>query len=299
MRFDGRVALITGAGRGIGREYALMLAARGACVVVNDLGVAMSGDGADSSAPADDVVTAICSAGGSAAANYDSVAEPDGVERMVAQAVDTFGRIDILINNAGIVRFRPFTESTSEGLRQVLNVHVMGTTMTCRAVWPHFIRRGYGRVVNTVSGGIFGSPMLTEYTAAKGAIFAFTRSLAAECTEPGIRVNAIAPGAATRMLLDADIPQDIKERSIQDMPAALIAPGAAFLAHESCELSGETLSLQGGHVRRISLAENVGIFDRELTAETIRDRLPEILDEATAAHWGDTFSITRARMSES
>ena len=286
-------------GRGIGREYALLLAARGAAVVVNDLGLGtMSGEGGDSRGPADSVVREIVANGGRAVASYDSVTSEHGVRQLMDLALDAFGQIDVVINNAGIVRFRPFTQATEDVLKNIFEVHVVGSMLTARTVWPHFLERGYGRIINTTSGGIFGAPMLTEYTAAKGAVFAMTRSLAAEAARTPIRVNCVGPGAATRMMLEAEMPPEAKERALATLPPALIAPAVVYLAHESCTLNGETLSLQGGHVRRIGLTENDGIFDLELTPEIVRDRLSEILDEKTSRHWADTYSQSQARAEE-
>ncbi len=296
MRFDGRVAIVTGAGRGIGREYALLLASRGAAVVVNDLGGTRAGGDETSTAPADEVVQAITDAGGQAVANYDSVATASGAEGLAEFALESFGHVDVLINNAGIVRWVPFDQTSDEVLQAHLDVHLFGAWRMCQALWPHFVSRDYGRIINTTAGATFGTPLMTAYTAAKGAVFAFSRTLATECGERNIRVNLVAPGAATRMMLEADMPQDVKDWAIDEDPPALVAPAAAFLAHESCSLNGETLSLIGGHVRRIGLTENEGIFDKGLTPEVIREQLPTILDETSAEHWPDTYTQSRVRM---
>jgi NAD(P)-dependent dehydrogenase (short-subunit alcohol dehydrogenase family) len=176
IRFDGKVAVITGAGRGIGRAYAALLSERGAAVVVNDLGCSSFGVGAG--IVADEVVEAIRSRGGKAVANYAAVDSEAGAGSIVRAALDAFGRIDILINNAGIQHPKPFPELTLDVYRKVMDVHFLGTVMVTQATWPHLVKQGYGRVINTVSTTIYGLPHWTAYAAAKGALFAFTRTLA-------------------------------------------------------------------------------------------------------------------------
>lgn len=296
MRFDGRVVVVTGAGRGIGREYALALAARGAQVVVNDLGSSMLGEGSSTS-PADDVVAEISSRGGTAVASHDSVATEDGSSNIIRIALDQFGRVDALINNAGVIRMVPFTEVTADSLRKHLEVHMIGTMLMCKAVWQPMTEAGYGRIVNTVTGGLFGLPQLCEYGPAKGAVFAFTRSLALEGGTLGIGVNAIAPQGATRMLDASTLAPELKERLEVIMRPALVAPGALFLAHEECHLRGETLAVSGGKVCRIGLTENAGIRYEDLTPEIIRDHLDEVLDETSARHWVSSAAKYEERVS--
>jgi NAD(P)-dependent dehydrogenase (short-subunit alcohol dehydrogenase family) len=284
LRFDGQAVVVTGAGRGMGREYALLFAERGAKVVVNDLGSSMLGDGSESS-PADEVVDTIVARGGIAVANYESIATSEGSKAVVDAAIENFGRIDALVNNAGIMRMVPFPEATAESLMKHFEVHVLGTFLMCKAAWPYMADAGYGRIVNTVTGGLFGLSGLTEYGPAKGAIFAFTRSVALEAAAHGIGVNAIAPQGATRMLGASKLSPELRERLAVLMRPALVAPGAVFLAHEKCLLNGETLAVSGGKVCRIGLTENEGIFDENLTPEMILDRIGEVLDESTALHW--------------
>jgi hypothetical protein len=299
LSYANRVVVVTGAGRGLGREYALAFAGRGAAVVVNDLGTTLAGDGAATSQPADEVVAEIRKSGGRAVANYGSVGTPDGARSVVAAALEEFGQIDTLVNNAGILNMKPFAEVTVEGLQRHLAVHVLGSFLTCKAAWPHMVARQYGRIVNTVSGGIFGLPGLAEYGPAKGGVFAFTRSLALEALEHGIRVNAIAPQGSTRMLQASGLSPELRAQLDQKMKTALVSPGPLYLGHESCAINGETLAVSGGKVCRIALCYNDGFSDANLTPEMIRDRIDEVLDESTAHIWTSATSRYEARVRES
>ena len=289
LNYRDRVVVITGAGRGIGREYALRFAERGAAVVVNDLGSSLTGD-VDSAAPADEVVEEIRHNGGRAVASHDSVASEAGAQRVIGLALSEFGRLDTLVNNAGILQMLPFAEMTAAGLQRHLDVHVMGTAMMCKAAWPHMVERGYGRIVTTVSGGMFGLPGLTEYGPAKGGVFAFTRSLALEAEPHGIRVNAIAPQAATRMLRASALSPELRAQLEDIMKVSLVAPGALYLGHEACALNGETLAVSGGKVCRIGLTYNDGFSDPALTPEMIAERLDEVLDQSSARLWTSATS---------
>jgi NAD(P)-dependent dehydrogenase (short-subunit alcohol dehydrogenase family) len=299
LSYVNRVVVVTGAGRGLGREYALAFAARGAAVVVNDLGTTLDGDGAATSQPADEVVAEIAKSGGRAVANYSSVGTPDGAQGVIDTALKEFGQLDTLVNNAGILNMKPFAEVTLEGLQRHLAVHVLGSFLVCKAAWPHMLARKYGRIVNTVSGGIFGLPGLAEYGPAKGGVFAFTRSLALEALEHGIRVNAIAPQASTRMLQASGLSPELRAQLDKKMKTALVAPGPLYLGHESCSINGETLAVSGGKVCRIGLTYNEGFSDPNLTPEMIRDRMDEVLDDSTARIWTSATSRYEARAQES
>src|SRR5438552_1541577 len=258
LRFDGRVVIVTGAGRGIGRSHALLLGSKGARVVVADVGAGIEGAGASRS-PADEVVADIRSNGGEAVACYASVADEAGATSIVDTAIDAFGRLDAVVNNAGIHDPGRFESLTADQFRRMLDVHFFGTLLVVKAAWPHFVAAGYGRIVNTVSEAMLGGiPELTSYGAAKGAIFGLTRNLATEGLAHGIRTNAIAPRAHTRMSESSSdslsemlsIPRQDMEAIKASMPAELCAPAAVFLAHESCPLNGEVLQVGMGGVAR-------------------------------------------------
>jgi len=251
-RFDGRVAVLTGAGRGIGRAYALLLAARGAGVVVNDLGGSTDGVGEDRG-PAAAVVADIVAAGGTAVAEGSDVATPAGAEALVGLALERFGRVDVVVNNAGIVRWAGFPEADAENLERHLAVHVGGSFNTTRAAWPHMVERGYGRVVMTTSTGMFGLPTNTSYATAKAAVVGLTRSLTTAGAPHGIKVNLIAPAAVTRL---AGRPEDAPDEG--PMAPHLVAPMVAYLAHEDCPVSGEAYAAGAGRFARIFLASTPG-----------------------------------------
>ncbi|MCS5683372.1 MAG: SDR family NAD(P)-dependent oxidoreductase [Acidimicrobiales bacterium] len=288
LRFDDRVALVTGAGGGLGREHALLLASRGAAVMVNDLGSPTMGGQDHDPSPAQAVVEEISAAGGVAIANSDSVASREGAESMVASALEEFGRLDILINNAGIIRNRTFLNIGEYEFEPVLDVHVKGCFFVTRPAYEHMKTVGYGRIINTSSGsGLFGSFGQTAYSAAKAAIYGFTRTLAIEGSRYGVHVNAIAPGALTRMTGDvlgddgamAEMTGLSGEDLVYQMGPHQVAPAVVYLAHESCSLNGETLSASGGRVGRAFMGVTKGIYEDELTVESVAERIDEVCDE--------------------
>ena len=288
LRFDGRVALVTGAGGGLGREYALLLASRGAAVMVNDLGSPTMGGQDHDPSPAEAVVEQIRAAGGVAAANSDSVAARVGADSMVADTLKEFGQLDIVINNAGIIRNRTFLNINAYEFEPVIDVHVKGCFFVSRPAYEHMKSAGYGRIVNTSSGsGLFGSFGQSAYSAAKAAIYGFTRTLAIEGARYGIHVNAIAPGALTRMTGDvlgddgdiADITGLTGEDLMMQLGPQQVAPAVVYLAHESCQLNGETLSASGGRVGRAFMGVTTGIYEEDLTVESVAERIDEICDE--------------------
>lgn len=280
LRFDGRVAVVTGAGGNpsLGRAHALLLAERGASVVVNDIGQLPAALGYPGVASAEAVAEEIRKLGGQAVADTNSVASEAGAAGIVQTALDAFGRIDIVINNAGVCRVVAFEEMTPEDFRQSIEVNLMGTVATCRAAWPHMKAQGYGRIVNISSGSLAGFAWQTAYAAAKAGVFSFTRALAAEGGEFGILANSVIPGALTRMVLAAQAetsPWIAHAR--EHMPPEAVAPAVALLAHESCPFSGECLESMGGHVSRLYLARTPGFEAPGMTLETMAERWPEAM----------------------
>jgi NAD(P)-dependent dehydrogenase (short-subunit alcohol dehydrogenase family) len=271
--FEGRVAIVTGAGGGLGREHALLLASRGAQLVINDLGGSVDGTGA-STGPAQKVAEEIEAAGGVAVADTNSVASKEGGEAMVKTALDAFGRVDIVINNAGILRDKSFSNMTDELWDPVLDVHLRGAMCVTRAAWPHLRDQAYGRVVSTSSSaGIFGNFGQTNYSAAKMGLVGFTRALAQEGAKYNIKANAIAPVAKTRMT------EDILGPLVDKLDPGLVSPVVAWLVHEDCPVSGDIFSVGGGRVARIFVAEGPGFFKKDLTAEDVRDNWEAVLAE--------------------
>lgn len=279
LRFDGKVALVTGAGRGLGRAHALLLASRGASVVVNDFGGKTTGVGS-SAEPAEEVVAEIRAAGGSAVANFGDVTQD--AEAIVASAISEFGRLDIVVNSAGINVVAPFGASVVEQIKHQMNVNFFGTVAVTAAAWPHLVESGAGRVVSTASPTLVGFEEQTPYVASKGAVFAFTRTLSMEALKQGIRVNAIAPTAYTRMAEEAELPRELKDTLKETMTPEMVSQMVAYLCHEECSITGETLMTQGGLMQRMSLSINEGYANPETTPEDIQEHLATILDDSTS-----------------
>jgi NAD(P)-dependent dehydrogenase (short-subunit alcohol dehydrogenase family) len=274
LRFDGKVAVVTGAGHGLGRSHALLLAERGARVVVNDLGGALDGTGA-SAGPAAEVVEMIVKNGGEAVASTDNVATPEGAEAIIQAARDAFGRIDIVVNNAGILRDKSIGKMTVEEFDSVLAVHVRGSFLVSRAAYPHMKEQRYGRIVNTSSpAGLFGNFGQANYSSAKMGLVGLTKTLGIEGARAGIKANAIAPIAWTRMT-EALFPAEFEQKFTPDR----VSPLVAFLAHESCGVSGEVFSVGAGRVARVFVAEGPGWRADDLTIEAIRDNWDAIVAE--------------------
>jgi NAD(P)-dependent dehydrogenase (short-subunit alcohol dehydrogenase family) len=272
--FEGKVAIITGAGGGLGREHALLLASRGAQIVVNDLGGAVDGTGS-STGPAQKVVEEIEALGGAAVADTNSVASSEGADAMVKTALDAFGRVDIVINNAGILRDKSIQNMTQDLWDAVIAVHLTGSFNVTRAAWPHMREQAYGRIVSTSSAaGIFGNFGQTNYGAAKMGIVGMTRVWAQEGGKYNIRANAIAPVARTRMT------EDLLGPLVEKLDPGLVAPVVAYLASEECQVSGEVFSVGGGRVARVFIAEGPGFFKKDLTLEDVRDNWEAIRSEA-------------------
>jgi NAD(P)-dependent dehydrogenase (short-subunit alcohol dehydrogenase family) len=292
LRFDGKVALITGGGRGVGRTHALELARRGAKVVVVDPGVALDGSGA-SSAPADDVVNEIKAAGGEAVASFEKVNDVAGAARMVEAALDNFGGLDILINNAGTSVPELFDVQTLDQFRMLNEVHYLGTVYVTKAAWPHLVKSTAGRLVNTISEGPLGiHERGTGYGGAKAGVIGLTLTLAAENKFHGVKVNGFAPRIATRLSAPEvlshvyDRPAELFEKNMAMFPPELSSPAAIYLAHESCQLNGVLLVSGGGQIMRMSIMENAGYRTDDVTAENIAANIDQIIDMREAVDFG-------------
>ncbi|GAA2094171.1 SDR family oxidoreductase [Actinomadura alba] len=272
LRFDERVAVVTGAGHGLGRQHALELAARGAKVVVNDLGGDVHGGGA-SSGPAQEVVDEITKNGGQAVADAGNVATEEGAQGIVQSALDAFGKVDIVVNNAGILRDRSVKNMSAAEFDAVIAVHLRGSFLVARAAWSHLRDQGYGRVVNTSSpSGLFGNFGQANYSAAKMGLVGLTKTLALEGAKYGVKVNAIAPVAYTRMTEDLFPPEFAGKLGVE-----LVTPLVAWLAHESVDVTGETYSVGGGRIARVFVAEGPGFAKKDgLTIEDVRDNWQQI-----------------------
>ena len=271
-RFDGRVAVITGAGRGLGREYALLLASKGAKVVVNDPGVSIQGEGLDAG-PANTVVREIGAAGGEAIACTESVATPEGGKAIIQAALDRFGRIDVLIHNAGNVRYGSLEQITQEDFEAVVDVHLMGAFHVVRPAFPVMCKAGYGRVVLTSSiGGLYGTHNVVNYGVSKAGIVGLNNIVAIEGAAKGVKSNIILPGAVTRMAEGLDISQ------YPPMGAELVSPVVGWLAHESCSVSGEMLISVAGRVARAFIAETEGVYRPSWSIDDVADQIDAIRD---------------------
>ena len=265
LGYDGKVAIITGAGGGLGRQHALMMAKRGALIVVNDLGGSIDGVGSNSSA-AQIVVDEIKAIGGEAVADHNTVATPEGGQAIVQTAIDTYGRVDIVINNAGILRDKAFHNMTPDLLNPVIDVHLKGAFYVTQPAFVHMREQGYGRIISTSSAaGVFGNFGQTNYGAAKMGLVGFTRVLGVEGARFNIKANAIAPLAMTRMT--EDILGALKDK----LAPELVSPLVAYLAHEDCPVSGQLFSVGGGRVAHVFLGETNGYYSPTLTPEDVQN----------------------------
>jgi NAD(P)-dependent dehydrogenase (short-subunit alcohol dehydrogenase family) len=283
LRFDGQVAVITGAGRGLGRAYAELLASRGARVVVNDTGVSVAGGSTDED-PASEVVDAINASGGEAIADHHSVAEAAGGAAIVERALDQWGRIDILVNNAGAAQLADSpADITDEGLELTVRTHLFGCFHTIRRAWPAMTAQRYGRICNVSSSTALGVENSWDYPAAKAGVIGLTRSLAVVGTRDGITVNALMPMAYTRPMHtyrnDA-----IREWMRASFPAEQVAPALAFLVHESVPCTGETITAGAGRVARVCFAVAPGYQkpsqEGPLTIEDVASHWDTVTDES-------------------
>jgi NAD(P)-dependent dehydrogenase (short-subunit alcohol dehydrogenase family) len=287
-RFEGRVAVVTGAGRGIGRAHARLLAERGASVVVNDLGGTMEGVGSNVE-PAREVVDEIVAAGGAAAPDFNDVSTSAGGQAIIDTALREFGRIDIVVNNAGTVRWGALPEVDADNMEHALAVHTMGSFHTVHAAWPHMVEQGYGRIVMTTSTGVFGLPDNTSYAAAKAAVIGMSRSIAIAGEPHNIKINNLAPNASTRMggppadgrPTSIDIARSAGSQEQPLMTADLVSPMVAFLAHEDCPVSGEVYAAGANRFSRIFLACTPGYLhsDGLATVEDVAENWDAVNDE--------------------
>jgi NAD(P)-dependent dehydrogenase (short-subunit alcohol dehydrogenase family) len=282
---EGRVVVVTGAGGGLGRQHALLFAARGAKVVVNDLGGAKDGTGAGTQM-ADEVVKEITTAGGDAVANYDSVASPKGGQAIVQTALDAFGRVDVVVNNAGILRDVTFANMSDEQWSTVLDVHLHGTFRVTRAAWPHFKQQQSGRVIVTTStSGLYGNFGQANYGAAKLGVVGLINTLALEGRKHSITVNAVAPASATRMTEGVYPPAFLAQ-----LDPAYVSPVVVYLASDECNETGEIILAGGGHYARVHYCQAKGArFDRVPTVEELAAEWPHIMD-MTDAELGRPFA---------
>jgi NAD(P)-dependent dehydrogenase (short-subunit alcohol dehydrogenase family) len=275
LRFDDRVAVITGGGRGLGRAYALLLAARGAKIVVNDPGFSMNGDSIVGG-PADELVAEIKALGGEAVANTDSVATPEGGKAIIQSAIDAFGRIDILIHSAGNVRRAPIGEMSIEDFEAVVGVHLRGAFHVVREAFPIMKGAGYGRIILTGSiNGLYGKSDNVNYAMSKAGLMGLSNTIAIEGQRDGIKSNVIIPAAVTRMS------DGIDTSKFPPMDPEMVAPVVAWLAHEDCTVSGEMLVAMGGRIARAYIAESPGLYRPEWSMEDVAGAIDTIRDRTT------------------
>lgn len=286
--FTDRVAIVTGAGNGLGKAHALALAERGAKVVVNDLGGDVHGAGGDST-PAQKVVDEIVAAGGEAIVDGSDVSDAAAVQKMVDTVIEKWGRIDILINNAGILRDKSFAKMEHADFEKVVTVHLMGSLNCTKAVWPHMVEAGYGRILMTTStSGIYGNFGQTNYAAAKSGIVGMMNTLAIEGAKKNIKVNSLAPTAATRMT------EDLLPKPVLDiLKPEFICPGALYMVSDDAPT--KTILGAGAGVYAVSqMVESEGVFLPEdaNTPEVVAERWNEISDLSSAAALGSAFDQT-------
>ena len=280
LRFDGRVAVITGGGRGLGRSHALLLGRQGCKVVVNDVGAAIKGEGVDAG-PAQQVVDEIKALGGEAVACTESVATMAGGQAIIQAALDAFGRIDVLIHNAGNVRYGTLSEISYEDFKSVVDVHLMGAFHVVRAAFPLMAAQNYGRIVLTSSiGGIYGNLRCVNYAMSKAGMIGLNNVAALEGEQCNVKSNLLVPSAVTRMAEGLDTSQ------YPAMEPELVSPLVGWLAHEECTATGEMFGAIAGRLARIYFAETVGVYRPEWTMREVGELMEPIHDKAGALDFG-------------
>jgi len=288
-----KIAIVTGAGGGLGRSHALLLASRGAKVVVNDLGAAMDGTGGGGNNAADKVVAEIKAAGGQAVASYDGVDNWEGAQKIVAKAKEAFGKLDIVINNAGILRDVSFLKMTDEDWQKVLQVHLTGTMYVSKAAWPLLRENNFGRVVNTTSAaGLYGNFGQANYSSAKLGIVGLTKTLAHEGAKYNIKVNAIAPVAKSRMT-ETIMPPNILEKLLPEF----VSPLVAYLCSEQLSETAQVYAVGGGYVSRVAVVEAEGVgLGNGISPESIAEKWGQINDLSTAKPYQNAMEAAGAAM---
>jgi 3-hydroxyacyl-CoA dehydrogenase/3a,7a,12a-trihydroxy-5b-cholest-24-enoyl-CoA hydratase len=292
LRFDGRVAIVTGAGGGLGKTYALLFASKGAKVVVNDLGTSFQGEGKSSKA-ADVVVDEIKKLGGEAVANYDSVEDGD---KIVKTALDTWGRVDIVINNAGILRDCSFLKMQDKDWDLIYRVHLKGSYSVTKAAWPHMREQGYGRIIMTSSAaGIYGNFGQANYSAAKLGLLGLAKTLALEGEKRNVFVNTIAPMAGSRMT-ETVMPPDL----LKALKTEYVAPLVAYLCHESCSENGQLFEVGAGWVSKLRWQRTQGVFlGDKISAESIAkdwNKVTDFTDATFPTAASDSFSLVAQKL---
>jgi hypothetical protein len=290
LRFDGRSVIVTGAGRGFGRQHALLLAKRGARLVVADYGVEMDGTGS-SPELAEAIAQEINDAGGEAIPCFANVADEADAARIVQTAVDNFGGVDVVVNNAGIYAGNWIEDVDTEQFRRMVDYHYLGTVYVSKAAWPHLKRSEHGCIVNTSSEAIIGHiPKSPDYAGAKGAVFSFTKALALNARQHGLRVNAVAPRGTTRMSTPEVLAQVFEQPAenfrgelFEQWKPEYVSPAVAFLAHESCPLNGEVIVCGGLLAMRVAIIETKGVtFTDDVTPEDLAENLDALMDTTDA-----------------
>ena len=292
VRFDGRVAIVTGAGGGLGRSHAMLLASRGAKVVVNDLGGGRDGEGKPSSEMANKVVEEIKAAGGEAVADAHGVDTAEGGEAIVKTALDAFGKVDIVIANAGILRDRAFHNITEEDWDKIFAVHVKGSFNVIQPAFRVMRQNNYGRIIVTTSNaGLYGNFGQANYSSAKTAVLGFASTLELEGAKYNIKANVIAPVAASRLTEDV-MPPAVLEK----LKPELVSPVVAYLVSEECQVSGNIFTAGGGYVGRAAIVESKGQIFPHISIEDVRDNLAKITDMSGAEEFTNAFDEVSKRL---